>query len=184
MKSFTSLLPTRIIVLLVIFTLAFIFVQSMLTPEASEKESDAVGEVVEEVIETVAPDNETLSGFIEKNIRKIAHFAEFGALGLEMAVFVFLWYCYRLRILAKIQISEKISNVFIKCFLSLVFGLVIATCDETIQLVVGRGPSVLDIWIDMLGFSSLFIVGFACMIAVRKIVLFTKKDDVKNAQSL
>ncbi len=175
MRSFFESIKVKIVIFIIIITVGFIFVQSMLTPEASQKESDSVGEVVEDVIETVAPGNETLLDFVNKNIRKIAHFAEFGALGFEAAALVFLWYCYRRRILEKIQISENALPLLFRCLLSFNFGLLVAVFDETIQLIVGRGAEVRDVWIDMFGFSSLFVIGITIMILIRFFVNLIKK---------
>ena len=56
-----------------------------MSPEVSDKESDAVGSVVGSIVDAVVKDNETFRDFITDNIRKIAHFLEFGALGIEIA---------------------------------------------------------------------------------------------------
>ena len=76
-----------LVILLIISTLAFIFIQSMLPPEKSSEQSSAVGEIIEEIIPPETP----VGGYVQTNIRKIAHFVEFAALGAEVAVFVILF---------------------------------------------------------------------------------------------
>ena len=144
---------------LLIFTLlnlAFIFIQSALPPEESSKESSAVGDIIEEII----PPDTKPGAFIQTNLRKIAHFTEYGLLGVEFSVFcVFI---------VKRKIRSFKNSLFTASFVALV--------DETIQIFSKRGPSVEDIWIDIGGyvfFSLITVVvltvGYLVCIAVRKI---------------
>jgi len=76
---------TKIALIILIFaTVAFIFARSLKTPEKSSAESDKVGDIVEEVI----PPETKPGEFVQVNLRKIAHFVEFAALGIEVAIYV------------------------------------------------------------------------------------------------
>ena len=112
-------------------TLLFIFIQSMLPPETSSAESDAVGGVIGEII----PPETKPGAFIQTNLRKIAHFTEFFFLGIEIALYVVLF-------------MDK------KLFVSLSYPAVmlLAFFDESIQVLSKRGPSISDVWIDFFGF--------------------------------
>ena len=117
--------------LLICATVAFIFGQSTLPPEKSQATSDKVGDVVEEII----PPDTSAGDYVQRNIRKIAHFAEFFALGCEVSLYVILF-------------MPKIRWALI----SLPSALFIAFLDESIQMFSGRGPAILDVWIDFSGF--------------------------------
>ena len=145
-----------LLVLLILATIGFIFYNSTLPPEESAGQSNAVGGIIAEII---SPDTE-LGGFIQKYLRKIAHFTEYGLLGVEFSVFcVFI---------VKRKIRSFKNSLFTASFVALV--------DETIQIFSKRGPSVEDIWIDIGGyvfFSLITVVvltvGYLVCIAVRKI---------------
>lgn len=126
-----------LVILLIISTLAFIFIQSMLPPEKSSEQSSAVGEIIEGIIPPETP----VGGYVQTNIRKIAHFVEFAALGAEVAVFVILFLRRR--------------NLV---FLSFGFGILIALLDETIQVFSKRGPEITDVWLDFFGFASFAVI--------------------------
>lgn len=124
-------------ILLIISTLAFIFIQSMLPPEKSSEESSAVGEIIEEIIPPETP----VGGYVQTNIRKIAHFVEFAALGVWVSLFIILFY-------------RKKSYIFS----SFLFALITALFDETIQVISKRGPAITDVWLDFFGFSSAAVI--------------------------
>jgi VanZ family protein len=133
------------LILLILGTLIFIYAQSLKSPEESLKDSETVGGIIAEVI----PPDTKPGEFIQTNIRKLAHFTEFFVLGLELGAFVMLFY-------------KKLS-VFL---LSLPMGAILALFDETIQIFTERGPSVTDVWIDVLGYSIAFVsVGLVVVLA-------------------
>lgn len=138
------------LICLIIGTLAFIFSQSTLPPEVSKAESDAVGEIIEEIIPPETPPGE----YVQKNLRKIGHFVEFLILGTEVAVFVIFF-------------ARKIRYGI----LSVIFSPLVALCDETIQIFSDRGPSITDVWIDTAGFASASAIAYLIYLAV----IFTKK---------
>ena len=116
---------------LIILTLAFIFTQSLLSKEASGDESAAVSDFISGFIPTSTP----LGAFIFKNIRKIAHFVEFGVLGAEFALYALL-YCR----------NKKKSLLF-----SVFASFIVAFLDESLQILSKRGSSVMDVWLDFFG---------------------------------
>ena len=68
-------------------TVVFIFVNSCLPPEVSSEESEAVGGFITSLI----PEDTELYKFVKEYIRKIAHFTEYGMLGIEIAVYIMLY---------------------------------------------------------------------------------------------
>lgn len=149
----------RILLLLfIVATLLFIFVQSMLTPEKSSEESGAVGEIIEEII----PPDTKPGAFIQINLRKIAHFVEFALLGAEISLYIILF-------------SRKRTWAF----LSFPVALITAFFDETIQIFSGRGPAIVDVWIDFAGFASASVIFYM----VATIIALICKNVNKNSQN-
>ena len=133
-------------------TLVFIFSNSLKSSTDSADDSGAVGDFVAGII---PPDTE-LGEFVQDNIRKTAHFAEFAVLGAEVAVLVWLYF-RRYRVLAM--------------SLSPLFGLLVAVVDETLQYIPkDRGPSVLDVWIDVGGYATALVPVFLVFILVTVIM--------------
>ena len=130
-------------------TLAFIFTQSALPPEISSAESDASAEIIAEIL----PTDTALGGFVFDNIRKIAHFVEFGILGLELAIFVLLF-------------SENKKKAVPK---TLIFAFFTAFMDETIQIFSGRVAAVGDVWLDMAGFLAFSLTVYLVAVLARTI---------------
>lgn len=133
---------------LIFLTLAFIWGQSCLSRELSGNESDAVRELVEELIGTES----AFARFVGTYIRKIAHFTEFAILALEMTLFTYLE--------TKKGIRELAGCV--------AFGPVVAIIDETIQIFSGRGSSLFDIMIDTCGYLSAFLLTSLLYFVIRK----------------
>lgn len=124
------------IVLTVLFiaTLAFIFSNSMKSIPDSQKTSMGVTELLRPVIGFfIGEENVT-----DHLVRKLAHFAEFGLLGVELALLL--------------TVYEKIN---VRCIVnSLFLGLFAALCDETIQLFFERGAQIQDVWLDFSGAAT------------------------------
>ena len=121
-----------LLIILIIATIAFIFGNSVMPPDASSKQSDEVAGIIGRII----PTDTAIGSFIHQNIRKIAHFVEYGLLGLEIAIYVILY-------------TEKKLN---QAALSILVPFAVGFTDETIQIFSGRGPSITDVWIDVFGF--------------------------------
>ena len=116
-----------ICVVLLILNLTFIWGNSLLPAEVSQKISDYVMELLPDV-----PEEPLQQGEESHLIRKLAHFAEFTVLGILLS-----W----LTVLTK----GKWWN-------SIVVGIAVACIDETIQMFIpGRGPGLLDVGIDSCG---------------------------------
>ena len=139
-----------LLLVMIAFNLAFIFVQSVLPPEQSSKESSTVGDIIEEII----PPDTKPGEFVQTNLRKIAHFVEFATLGALVSLYLILF-------------ARRIA------FIALTFpsALLVGFFDETIQLFSGRGASVKDVWIDFFGFlfaSVVFYTGWSIFCLIRK----------------
>ena len=139
---------------LIFSTLAFIFTQSALPPEKSTAESEAVGEIIEEII---PPDTEA-GAYVKVNLRKIAHFVEFACLGIEIALFVSLFLG---------------RPIFVA--LSYPTALLTAFFDESIQMFSGRGPAIFDVWIDFFGFFTFASLTYALAFSARLVFRWLKK---------
>ncbi len=137
-----------LIAAMLITTLSF-FVQSALPTETSAEESDAVSDAIEPIIPSESP----VGQVVHPNIRKIGHFVEFGALGLEAALFIFFFMKKRLK----------------GAFGFSAVALFIALCDETVQIFSGRGPDVADVWLDFSGFLTFFVLTTAVAFLLHKL---------------
>ena len=141
-----------ILIILMLGTLAFIFVNSALPPEVSEEESAAVGGFIASLL----PEGTKLYDFVTEYIRKIAHFTEYGLLGIEVCVYIFLF--------AKRRGRAVLTALPIPLF--------VGFTDETIQILSGRGPAISDVWIDIGGFIFFGSVSYAVIIGA---VFITKR---------
>ena len=151
MTTFIYRMLQFVLILLIMATLAHAFYQSSLPPVKSAEVSSKVGEIIEEII----PPETKPGEFVQKNIRKLAHFTEFFVLGLFSALYVVIYY----------RRGAGFSSL-------LPFGMISALLDETVQIFSKRGPSVKDIWIDVLGYSSaaiLIIFVFLTALIVKRI---------------
>lgn len=147
-----------IILALLALNLAFIFIQSALPPERSAETSDKVGDIVEEVI----PPETRPGSFIQRYLRKIAHFVEFAVLGLLSSVYV-------------VFLGESPKRVA----LSITLAPSVALLDETVQIFSARGSSVKDVWIDTLGFFTAALI-FYTVYHVSKIIIKKVNNSKQN----
>lgn len=140
--------------LLLCLNIAFIWGNSMLPGTVSAQISDAVLEIVAPILRSSAFEKvsstiiELINGLLDLSIpsqnvgehllRKMAHFAEFCWLGLTLTWFFLI-------------LEQKGIHSFT---MPLLCGVLTACIDETIQLYsVGRGSSLVDVWIDVAGVS-------------------------------
>lgn len=133
------------LLVLIALNLAFIFIQSVIPPEQSSKESSAVGDVIEEII----PPETKPGEFIQINLRKIAHFVEFATLGALVAAYLFIFMRRRIAIITSFPTA-----------------LIVGFFDESIQLFSERGASVKDVWIDFLGFACASLIFYTVCLLV------------------
>lgn len=142
----------KLLLVLIILTLCFIWGNSLLSANLSGTVSGWVKDFINTIIGELG--GTSMSG--DGVLRKIAHASEFALLGIELT-FLLLG-----------RFKKHISLLFL-C------GLSVALLDETIQLFVnGRAGSVKDIWIDFAGYC----VG-ATMFLLLKRVTRHKKETPK-----
>ena len=138
-----------VLCVLIAATLAFIFVNSCLPREVSSAESEAVGGF----ISLIFPEGTLMNDLLAGNVRKIAHFSEFGALGAELVLYILLF-------------SNDVKRALI---LHLTAPFVIGLVDETIQIFSDRGPQISDVWIDAAGCFCFALLTLGIYYAVRGI---------------
>ncbi len=152
----------RWLFLLVAFSIVgFIWQQSTLSPVQSATQSDAVSEVV---VPLLGGEDSTLGGFFDRFVRKIAHFSEFFSLALACEGYLFGYYTIK-------------GTAW-----QFAFGVAVAAVDETIQFFVGRGASLWDVGLDVLGFAigaTLFRTAAAVFFWIRS----KRKDDAPNTSN-
>ncbi len=161
MKS-KRIITKYVLIAMIVFTLAFIFVNSMLPTEVSKAESDNVTGWLEQVL----PEESVISLFMLNNTRKIAHFVEFGVLSAELTVYALLF-------------AEKKRNGVTLAFL---MSFIAAFLDETIQIFSLRGAAVSDVWIDLFGalsFSAVTLLAYFICIAIQKY----KRSEAENGEN-
>ena len=117
----------RIILITVALMTVFILVQSLLPKNVSAKESGWLIEKVINPILRVIGCGPVSHGFI----RKAAHVAEFAVLAFLLSLY------FERRILLGAGIA-----------------FLIAFLDESVQLLSGRGASITDVWIDLIGIAA------------------------------
>jgi len=120
------------LLVLIVLTLTFIFSRSFMSREESSEESESVSGWLSEII---SPET-GFGSFFYDNIRKIAHFVEFGALGAELTLYALLF----LKLSYKISLPLTQLSAFFAAFI-----------DETIQIFSNRGPMIADVWLDLFG---------------------------------
>ena len=140
---------------IMLMTVLFIFYNSTLPPEKSQGQSDTIKDVIIEVL----PDNSPSENFVEEYIRKIAHFSEYGLLGVEVAIYLIFFERRRL----------AFSPI------ALLLPLLVGFIDESIQSLSDRGPTIADVWIDIGGFATFFLLTFAVFGAAVLVIIVVKK---------
>ena len=123
----------KVIVVVAVLLLAFIWAHSIIPKQTSTYESQYF---------TNAVLNPLLSHFgldaVDKDVvRKIAHVFEF----LILSFFTSLYWD-----------GMAVKNIYI--------GLTVASLDESIQFVTGRGALITDIWIDLIGVGIGTVIGY------------------------
>ena len=143
------------LMVLVAVTLSFIWAHSFMGMEESAEESGFFYELLCPFFELFMGEGNVTELFI----RKLAHFTEFFALGLELMLLLKLLY---MKLGWKMLVN------------SWVLGTFCALIDETIQIFSGRGSQVQDVWLDSAGCMTGVLVMTGC------IILFRKKKKVKQ----
>lgn len=128
--------------IILILYIGFIFHNSLTPALESSRQSGSVLAMVLKAAEAVG----IKSGWITEHlIRKTAHYAEYGLLGIFLGI-TLRYYSFALAMRRMVQ-----------CWL----GIMIPFVDETIQLFVeGRSGQISDVWLDMAGvFSGYVFIG-------------------------
>ncbi len=142
-------------------TLIFIFYNSSLPKEQSSEQSG----VVEEIVDAVIPDEVPVKNVILENIRKVAHFSEYGLLGIEISVYIFFFMRKKIYLFAPASL--------LLCALTGFF-------DESIQMLSDRGPMISDVWIDIGGFATFTLLSYAVLYTGLGIVKLWQKHTEKK----
>ena len=151
-----------VLIAAMIVTVAFIFSNSMKSKEESAADSSTVGNIIAEII----PPDTTLGAAIQKNLRKRAHFTEFGALGIEVALYIWL-FC-----------DKRLKTSLLSAFI----GFGVGFLDETIQIFFDRGAAIGDVWIDGGGFIFFSAIAhcvlFLAALVIRRVAVRKKAKEV------
>ena len=131
-----------VLVVLLILLLAFIWGNSCLPVRFSARESGTILNLIRPFLERFVGEGNVTDHLV----RKLAHFAEFTALGLVIGLLVQSGRRFRLQ-----------PVVF-----SLVMGLLAAFADESIQMFSDRGDQIIDVWLDFSGVT--LGVALACLL--------------------
>lgn len=147
-----------IIILGIVFllTVAFIWGNSMLSPELSDKISRLAGDFLAKFV-GVGDEVSTVGGL---SVRKMGHFCEFFALG----------------IVAWLLLEFSGLHIAAKSVIAALTGIAVPLLDETIQIFSGRGPMIKDVWIDIGGFAAGVFSSIMMLWAVSRIVEKSKNE--------
>lgn len=133
-----------VIIIFIIATVIFVWSNSLQSIDQSGARSTQVMEFIKPVLEVfIGRGNVT-----DHLVRKLAHFVEFGLIGLELAL-----------LFRRFTITPF--------FLS----ILIALTDETIQLFTGRSSQVQDVWLDFAGACFGFLFCLALLWLRKKLKL-------------
>lgn len=139
----------RFLAVLTLFTLAFIFGNSILSAEVSVKISTGLmtslgGEAEGKNVSNppAVPASESGNGVFY--LRKLGHFSEFLVLGGEISLLLLLY-----------GIPGR-EGLLLLCS----GGLLVPLLDETIQIFSKRNPRVQDLWIDIAGYMTGALLAF------------------------
>ena len=135
----------RLLLGVTVVTVGFIWIHSCMSRAVSREESGMVMRLITPFLELfVGKGNVT-----DHLVRKLAHFAEFSVLGLELALLF----------------HGNIS----KARTALIHGFGVTFLDETIQIFSGRGPAISDVWLDMAGVAAgIGLIHLARSLLIRK----------------
>lgn len=124
--------PVAIIIVLAVI-LAFIWGQSLLNGDLSAAESGWFASRLRPIARAIYG---TGGGAKVKDgtVRKLAHVAEYAALGFGLGF-----------------LPGKETRLLRRLLRCLLLGLIVAFLDETVQLFTGRSAQVTDMWIDLAG---------------------------------
>jgi len=143
---------TYLYFLIIILWIAFIFSNSLASPEASSESSGKITEFINNLMKKLNLD----ISISELFVRKFAHFFAFFILGSLLFNTIPL-------------LKKEIRKTYIYVAY---FGLIIAVTDESLQLISKRGSSLLDVLLDYSGF---IISNIICAIIIQLLRIQNKK---------
>lgn len=135
-------LTETILLILIILTIAGIWIQSMMSKEISSSESGFVMDLIRPVLELVVGKGNVTMHLV----RKLAHFTEYFLLGLELTAYM--------NIRPDVSLPYPVSA----WILPLGISLTVASLDEIIQIFSQRGPMIQDVLLDFSGALTACIV--------------------------
>jgi len=136
----------KLVYILVIIILVFIWSNSLDSPQESYSKSSAVGEWAMKLLSKFFEHDDPFFIFFRTNVRKIAHFIEYLFLGTAVTAISI--------------IHKKIKLQHLYNILSL--SVIVAVIDEFIQMYTMRGSSVRDVIIDCSG----YVTGMTIVLAI------------------
>lgn len=147
-----------IISIIIVANIVFIWGNSLKSRSESQLLSLGVLQFIRPFLDAIfSPENVT-----DHLVRKLAHFTEFGALGVEFVLLTIL--------LKKVRLQSILNCLFA--------GLIVALTDETIQLFSARGSQVSDVWLDFSG----VVTGVMIIWLIFTLVNATKKSNQGSAR--
>lgn len=131
----------------------FIFSNSLKNSDESMRDSNGIKAIILTLFSYFGVELENT--FFIEFIRKFGHFAEYFLLGTELMIF-------------KLSYMRKGANSFVNVIFA---GVLTAFIDESIQLIpsLGRSAEVIDLWIDIGGVLSAFLVVYLISLIVNAI---------------
>lgn len=138
----TKSLKKYFFIVVIVATILFIWLNSFRDSSSSMNSSDSIKEVILSLFKNTGFDIK--ESFFIRFIRKFGHFAEYFVLGIELIVFRNIYY-------------KNNKTALLNCFF---LGSFTALLDETIQLIpsLQRSGQITDVWLDISGVSSAFVI--------------------------
>ena len=154
-----------------VFTMAFIFYQSL---QNGEQSGAASGNVSDVVVDVVVPDlpqrpeweQNNMKHKVQEWVRTAAHAIEFAALGFFFCAVVLV-----------LSLAESIALPY-KLLASFLFSVTVALIDETVQIFVeGRSFELRDIGVDTLGATVGILFSLAAVYLAGRLIAKIRKAD-------
>ncbi len=124
-------------------TLGFIYSNSLVSRDDSAGQSSEIVHLTKPIVD---PEDKIPYDTFQHYVRKSAHFCEYFLLGFEFFALLAV-------------ISGNLSRFTMsKIFLAVLFPLLAALSDETLQVFSDRGSGVVDVWLDFFGALSGYAV--------------------------
>ena len=161
MKTSRFLLVSRLLLgILILSLVTFIFSLSFADADTSASDSSRVLDFLNGILRAFGTDFRLSHNFV----RTLAHFLEFGLLGLLSLLFMFTF-----------KLTSSIRVLW-----TLIFALSVASADETIQLFSdGRAFQLTDILVDMTGVITA-ILGLLLFMKLFKSLKMKKLKEIHN----